>query len=115
MPNELSEKVYPDGTVVKLRDDTAREQIAALVKLHCETHSVTSSAAYTSVALDSNIDVSKRQIVAIDFKRSSTYYSFDVLNVGYQLSNTAIVFQNTSAMSFGGSNTFEFRIIWAER
>lgn len=28
MPNELSEKVYPDGTVVKLRDDTAREQIA---------------------------------------------------------------------------------------
>lgn len=25
---ELSEKVYPDGTVVKLRDDTAREQIA---------------------------------------------------------------------------------------
>lgn len=30
MPNELSEKVYPDGTVVKLRDDTAREQIAAV-------------------------------------------------------------------------------------
>lgn len=30
MPNELSEKVYPDGTVVKLRDDTAREQIANL-------------------------------------------------------------------------------------
>ena len=28
MPNELSEKVYPDGTVVKFRDDTAREQIA---------------------------------------------------------------------------------------
>lgn len=28
MPNELSEKVYPDGTEVKLRDDTAREQIA---------------------------------------------------------------------------------------
>lgn len=27
MPNELSEKIYPDGTVVKLRDDTAREQI----------------------------------------------------------------------------------------
>lgn len=24
---ELSEKVYPDGTVVKLRDDAAREQI----------------------------------------------------------------------------------------
>lgn len=24
---ELSEKVYPDGTVVKLRDDTAREQL----------------------------------------------------------------------------------------
>lgn len=115
MPNELSEKVYPDGTVVKLRDDTAREQIAALVKFHCETHSVTSSGAYTSVALDSNVDVSKRQIVAIDFKRSSTYYSFDVLNVGYQLSNTAIVFQNTSAMTFGGSSTFEFRIIWAER
>ena len=33
MPNELSEKVYPDGTVVKLRDDTAREQIANKVKL----------------------------------------------------------------------------------
>ena len=32
MPNELSEKVYPDGTVVKLRDDTAREQIANLTK-----------------------------------------------------------------------------------
>ena len=32
MPNELSEKVYPDGTVVKLRDDTAREQIAGLIK-----------------------------------------------------------------------------------
>lgn len=31
MPNELSEKVYPDGTVVKLRDDTAREQIANLL------------------------------------------------------------------------------------
>lgn len=30
MPNELSEKVYPDGTVVKLRDDAAREQIAGL-------------------------------------------------------------------------------------
>lgn len=30
MPNELSEKVYPDGTVVKLRDDTARESIATL-------------------------------------------------------------------------------------
>ena len=30
MPNELSEKVYPDGTVVKLRDDTAREQIAGI-------------------------------------------------------------------------------------
>jgi hypothetical protein len=29
MPNELSEKVYSDGTVVKLRDDTAREQIAS--------------------------------------------------------------------------------------
>ena len=28
MSNELSEKVYPDGTVVKLRDDTAREQLA---------------------------------------------------------------------------------------
>lgn len=28
MPNELSEKVYPDGTLVKLRDDTAREQIS---------------------------------------------------------------------------------------
>ena len=33
MPNELSEKVYPDGTVVKLRDDTAREQIATLSSL----------------------------------------------------------------------------------
>lgn len=32
MPNELSEKVYPDGTVVKLRDDTARESIANKVK-----------------------------------------------------------------------------------
>lgn len=31
MPNELSEKVYPDGTVVKLRDDTAREQIADVI------------------------------------------------------------------------------------
>lgn len=31
MPNELSEKVYPDGTVVKLRDDAARESIADLV------------------------------------------------------------------------------------
>ena len=30
MPNELSEKVYPDGTVVKLRDDTAREQISGI-------------------------------------------------------------------------------------
>lgn len=30
MPNELSEKVYSDGTVVKLRDDTAREQISGL-------------------------------------------------------------------------------------
>ena len=30
MPNELSEKVYPDGTVVKLRDDAAREQISDL-------------------------------------------------------------------------------------
>ena len=30
MPNELSEKVYPDGTVVKLRDDTARESIATI-------------------------------------------------------------------------------------
>ena len=30
MPNELSEKVYPDGTVVKLRDDAAREQLAEL-------------------------------------------------------------------------------------
>ena len=30
MPNELSEKVYPDGTVVKLRDDAAREQIATV-------------------------------------------------------------------------------------
>lgn len=28
MPNELSEKVYPDGTVVKFRDDTARDQIS---------------------------------------------------------------------------------------
>lgn len=28
MPNELSEKVYPDGTVAKFRDDAAREQIA---------------------------------------------------------------------------------------
>ena len=28
MPNELSEKVYPDGTVVKLRDDTAREMMS---------------------------------------------------------------------------------------
>lgn len=28
---ELSEKVYPDGTVVKLRDDTAREQIEGLI------------------------------------------------------------------------------------
>ena len=33
MPNELSEKVYPDGTVVKLRDDTAREQISAITNL----------------------------------------------------------------------------------
>lgn len=31
MANELSEKVYPDGTVVKLRDDTAREQINNLI------------------------------------------------------------------------------------
>ena len=31
MPNELSEKVYPDGTVVKLRDDAAREQIEGLI------------------------------------------------------------------------------------
>lgn len=30
MPNELSEKVYPDGTVVKLRDDTARDLIAQI-------------------------------------------------------------------------------------
>ena len=30
MPNELSEKVYPDGTVVKLRDDTARTNIATV-------------------------------------------------------------------------------------
>ena len=33
MSNELSEKVYPDGTVVKLRDDTAREQIAAATEV----------------------------------------------------------------------------------
>lgn len=31
MPNELSEKVYSDGTVVKLRDDAAREQLAPQV------------------------------------------------------------------------------------
>jgi len=30
MPNELSEKVYPDGTIAKLRDDAAREQIGDL-------------------------------------------------------------------------------------
>jgi hypothetical protein len=30
MPNELSEKVYPDGTVVKLRDDAARGDIDAI-------------------------------------------------------------------------------------
>jgi hypothetical protein len=34
MPNnELSEKVYPDGTVAKLRDDTAREQISGITNL----------------------------------------------------------------------------------
>lgn len=38
MPNELSEKVYPDGTVVKLRDDTARAQIAErVVKTYSDT------------------------------------------------------------------------------
>lgn len=33
MPNELSEKVYPNGTVVKLRDDTARTDIATILSL----------------------------------------------------------------------------------
>lgn len=33
MPNELSENVYPDGTVVKFRDDVAREQIAAATEV----------------------------------------------------------------------------------
>ncbi len=33
MPNELSEKVYPDGTVVKLRDDTARELLTSFLSV----------------------------------------------------------------------------------
>lgn len=37
---ELSEKVYPDGTVVKLRDDTAREQIANFSSFLNFTHFV---------------------------------------------------------------------------
>lgn len=45
MPNELSEKVYPDGTVVKLRDDAAREQIAGLT---ANTLTGVSIAAYNS-------------------------------------------------------------------
>ena len=42
MPNELSEKVYPDGTVVKLRDDTARDQIAGITTKTSGTISVNS-------------------------------------------------------------------------
>lgn len=53
MPNELSEKVYPDGTVVKLRDDTAREQISDIstVKIGTFTKDSTQSgsSAYLSI------------------------------------------------------------------
>lgn len=54
MPNELSEKVYSDGTVVKLRDDTAREQIAdlnsALNNLSYSRSGLTTNAAGTIIA-----------------------------------------------------------------
>lgn len=49
MPNELSEKVYPDGTVVKLRDDTAREQISQLNdEIAKQSVTVTKTSAVTS-------------------------------------------------------------------
>jgi len=53
MPNELSEKVYPDGTVVKLRDDAAREQISEISTLKTGTFTKDStqsgSSAYLSI------------------------------------------------------------------
>lgn len=41
MPNEISEKVYPDGTVVKLRDDAARQNIEGLENIKVANVSAT--------------------------------------------------------------------------
>ena len=86
--------------------------IATKAVVNVETHSVTSSGGYTQIPFDANVDVEKRIVLSIDFKRGTTYYNAGVLNTSFQMSNTAIVLQNTSALSFGGSSDFDFRVTW---
>ena len=65
MPNELSEKVYPDGTVVKLRDDAAREQISGLdaSKLTLVERKETSSG--DSLTFDTTLQTDAMYLVAM--------------------------------------------------
>ena len=73
MPNELSEKVYPDGTVVKLRDDTAREQIANI-----------------------NTALTAQTLTSTDYKATSSNFEYIGLSYTCPTGKTAIVYGQTA-------------------
>ena len=96
MPNELSEKVYPDGTVVKLRDDTAREQISGLnaSKLTLVESKVTSTG--TTVTFDTPIQADTMYLIAMSAPVTATgrYMKCSMIRV---------VDTTTNEISFGDS------------
>lgn len=73
MPNELSEKVYPDGTVVKLRDDTARTDIATI-----------------------NSSLSAQTLTSTDYKATSSNFEYTGISYTCPIGKTAIVYGQTA-------------------
>lgn len=81
MPNELSEKIYPDGTVVKLRDDTAREQIADKIKStapsNVQQYQFTNGVAIIPLF---DIDSNAKEILAVYLWGTDVALSFSLSN-----------------------------------
>ena len=100
MPNELSEKVYPDGTVVKLRDDTARESIANInAALAKKTEYYLSPAAQATQTFNIGIETSNRcYLFSAGYVGRSTL-EFIAISSGGDISHVSLVNNNLNITS----------------
>ena len=119
MPNELSEKVYPDGTVVKLRDDTAREQISRLTTptllwqgsatVVDNTYNMTGNYTdYKYLLVIGKTNVEEKNILIPTSRISANIIFSDVLSAGaWNTTTNAFTYNSVYGIKFTAANKFQ--------